>query len=72
MAQSGQIRQRVNEEQLISLLEQVEQSQGEGQGRASGKITVSMMSSHNNRLFLQSALSLSHLPTDQSQEATLR
>ena len=41
MAQSGQIRQRVNEEQLIGLLEQVERSQGEGAGGSSVKITVS-------------------------------
>lgn len=42
MAQSGQIRQRVNEEQLIGLLEQVEQAQGDGPGGGqAGKITVS-------------------------------
>lgn len=40
MAQSGQIRQRVNEEQLIGLLEQVERSQGEGSAGGAGKITI--------------------------------
>lgn len=42
MAQQGQIRQKVNEAQLIGLLEQVERAQGEGgQGGGAGKITVS-------------------------------
>lgn len=46
MAQSGQVRQKVTEQQLIGLLDQVE-GQGQGGGGASsggaGKITVSAM-----------------------------
>ena len=38
MAQSGQLRQRVTEDQLIGLLDQVDQSQG---GDGEPKITVS-------------------------------
>lgn len=40
MAQSGQIRQRINEAQLVDLLEQVER--GDGSGGAGPKITVSL------------------------------
>lgn len=42
MAQSGQIRSRINEEQLIGLLEQVERAQGSGGDGSAGKIVVSM------------------------------
>lgn len=41
MAQSGQIRQRISESQLIGLLDQVEQAQGGGDDNR-GKITVSL------------------------------
>lgn len=41
MAQSGKIRSKVNEAQLIALLEQVEVSQGESAGEGASKITVS-------------------------------
>ncbi|CAO1637571.1 unnamed protein product [Parajaminaea phylloscopi] len=41
MAQSGQIRSRINEAQLIGLLEQVEASSGDGAGDRGSKITYS-------------------------------
>lgn len=41
MAQSGQVRQRVTEQQLIGLLDQVEGNSADGSGTAS-KITVGL------------------------------
>lgn len=47
MAQSGQVRQRISEEQLIGLLEQVEGQQGD---ESRGKITVSIEMCRARRL----------------------
>jgi len=46
MAQSGQIKQKISEQQLIGLLDQVEQAQGGGDDNR-GKITVSLSSTES-------------------------